>query len=1119
MPDNMNNNSGNNITNGYQNTSDDSMTYVDLTNSLNILSASIIKLDEHVKSLTTVTNDSNKTNKDIYKSLSSKDSNSLLTSISNLKKLMEKYNGKGNVGNTNYYEKAIKDIVNERSNLTTKLNEIKTAQQNTNNQKELKALFNTEKGIKDSLDKLDKAENSIEKVIKEELSKAEKLAQHRQKVNEARDWKIANNLESCFEGGLADLGKNLTNTFKESTNNNIVAMQRGVVGNLIAFAERSLVSAIDFQTKEYIKGIDTLQSTFESVGTNITKSILIDRDEVARSWQDVADRLKADNLAKTVSLTDVAQYQETAAKAGITNADLLESIGYAAAKTSALSGTAMADITSTENLGLLNSIYTQAVKSGQKDEEARALVEDVILRIGEQASGVIGEAGSAIGLSEGKLNDLVTEYLKIYASKGTGTLAEREAQAGTFLSGSLAAQGIMGTTSGGQSIYQNFASYINSLSNEALASGDTNSIAGILGGYVDEKSISEARKSGNYVSIFTKMIENIDQIVGAAEESNAISQAKLLKDVFGLDRDEYNQMMSSYGGAAGLIEAMKVAQEQAQLGTESSEYQRRMGLLTSGKTVTVEQGLKNRAVVDAAKAWGLAEESGIPYATEILKDTINTSTSLLESVITGGVSTIYNALVGNTAGSLLGSLGGIGKCLGIGGAAIGIGLALKTYLDLATEFMEVAPTQDAIDNLKKIEEENEAKNTEWRTKTLSALTNNNELLSQNKDVVKDILKGITDTDDAKVNVGRTFKQKLEQGETYDINVDEFKKGFKQETGVDWNSASDTQIADYYLKNQAGIDSRVRSNETAKSNYQDIQQAAGNYKITKGMSAFEGASNLLDVINTNGGLLDASETALLKTNISNILNEKDWTAEEKESYIKDSLEAISQYNADYNRYYGAMRVMNEALAAYNNYDTSGLSPQAAEAAKLALLIAYKRGELGLDSTRAWATYSGVSDYFDFDKTNLTNGLTLKNANEIAMNRYKPENVNKFAVGIDYVPYDNFPALLHKGERVITAADARIEDLQNNVARYAEYSGNNNNASNNYSNELSTTNNSIESGFNTTTANQEVIIEALKTIVSALLNSNGNNNSIIFDMLNTDKVALRTNNMGATASLHY
>ena len=35
---------------------------------------------------------------------------------------------------------------------------------------------------------------------------------------------------------------------------------------------------------------------------------------------------------------------------------------------------------------------------------------------------------------------------------------------------------------------------------------------------------------------------------------------------------------------------------------------------------------------------------------------------------------------------------------------------------------------------------------------------------------------------------------------------------------------------------------------------------------------------------------------------------------------------------------------------------------------------------------------------------------------------------YAVGLDRVPYDNFPALLHQGERVLTANEARAQDRE-------------------------------------------------------------------------------------------
>lgn len=43
-----------------------------------------------------------------------------------------------------------------------------------------------------------------------------------------------------------------------------------------------------------------------------------------------------------------------------------------------------------------------------------------------------------------------------------------------------------------------------------------------------------------------------------------------------------------------------------------------------------------------------------------------------------------------------------------------------------------------------------------------------------------------------------------------------------------------------------------------------------------------------------------------------------------------------------------------------------------------------------------------------------------------NSYFDTDPGSFAVGLNRVPYDNFPALLHEGERVLTASQARAEE---------------------------------------------------------------------------------------------
>ena len=57
------------------------------------------------------------------------------------------------------------------------------------------------------------------------------------------------------------------------------------------------------------------------------------------------------------------------------------------------------------------------------------------------------------------------------------------------------------------------------------------------------------------------------------------------------------------------------------------------------------------------------------------------------------------------------------------------------------------------------------------------------------------------------------------------------------------------------------------------------------------------------------------------------------------------------------------------------------------------------------------------------TGSSSGTNTMIANGYGYANVVPRNAIGYAVGIDYVPYDNFPALLHQGEQVLTAEEAR------------------------------------------------------------------------------------------------
>lgn len=165
----------------------------------------------------------------------------------------------------------------------------------------------------------------------------------------------------------------------------------------------------------------------------------------------------------------------------------------------------------------------------------------------------------------------------------------------------------------------------------------------------------------------------------------------------------------------------------------------------------------------------------------------------------------------------------------------------------------------------------------------------------------------------------------------------------------------------------------------------------------------------------------------------------WKAElenQKEQYIRDAMDAImaseeyqSAKSAGDAAEMGRL-IMQAKVQGMNEYNASE-GAQEALAAEKALVenirndtslnqdywdAGYEKGQWftkGLAA--AWGATSG-SDETVLGDWSFNADLNTGSA---------ASNVSKRAVGIDYVPYDNFPALLHQGERVQTAVEARSE----------------------------------------------------------------------------------------------
>lgn len=161
---------------------------------------------------------------------------------------------------------------------------------------------------------------------------------------------------------------------------------------------------------------------------------------------------------------------------------------------------------------------------------------------------------------------------------------------------------------------------------------------------------------------------------------------------------------------------------------------------------------------------------------------------------------------------------------------------------------------------------------------------------------------------------------------------------------------------------------------------------------------------------------------------------------KEEFIRKAVDAMMFENEDYQKAKAegdatemGKLIMQAKVQGMNEYNAS-------EGAQLAL-----EAEMSLVETIRNDTVLNQS-YWDagYEKgQEFTKGMAAARAANYDSFYYDamiddPFITNKgYATGIDYVPYDNFPALLHQGERVQTAVEARSERSEPSVV----ISGNN------------------------------------------------------------------------------
>ena len=166
----------------------------------------------------------------------------------------------------------------------------------------------------------------------------------------------------------------------------------------------------------------------------------------------------------------------------------------------------------------------------------------------------------------------------------------------------------------------------------------------------------------------------------------------------------------------------------------------------------------------------------------------------------------------------------------------------------------------------------------------------------------------------------------------------------------------------------------------------------------------------------------------------------WKADlenQREAFIRKAVDAMMFENEDYQKAKAegdaaemGRLIMEAKVQGMNEYNASDGAQLALEAEKT--LVDSIRNDTSLNQDYWDAGYekgnwftkglaAGVTDGWSITET-----LTPEEASKDAERLQTLKDLGLYATGIDYVPYDNFPALLHQGERVQTAVEARSED---------------------------------------------------------------------------------------------
>lgn len=806
----------------------------------------------------------------------------------------------------------------------------------------------------------------------------------------------------------------------------------GQIVKLLGDGVKKLITeTINYGTQLTTGALQSLQSTYESAGTDIMQTNLYTRDTVQSMMRDFGAELIAKGISG-VSTVDVTEYAASIANAGITAQDELTDMAEIMSEIALVNPQMKAAFTNEDMIKEYHRIYTEAVANGQ---DAAEVLYDNLTSQAKSVRGVTDEVGNAFWSVNGRLIELESTLSNARTTYELDNEEREQLRNATY---ALAAQ--VGTdTTDFNAWIQKFLD----LSKEPIRSDVQSIIEGITYG----SDILNALQAGNFAEVMSKSYASLLTF----DSTNGYDAGhEYLMNQLGIDNESLNKIKQNkeYWDEQGNFDVQKFLAKfeetyaAAQAG--GSYNQKYEELVIEGKGQTVENELSKETInlmtdnfvdlleTDVPKAVQ-AEIAAINFAANMLNEGISAAADLL----LGGLESLGSLSGGSSAlNSLVGGVGAAGP-VGAGIAAFGGGLMIGKWLN---------------DTFKISENIVEALHTDLPE---TIMDKEQEYLDEQLPKVRDDVESLV--------------TEMEQSNLYSKQLVDFEKQRIEHTAEKRAKASasasflkislPTSIAEgteaLSMENPDKYEYNSMSSLLGKSD-EEIEKV-GSYALKTGDITSEQYNNLITNVreaeanlqslaaNIAGGAVKAGTTAkpgenatARSTYLDNQIN--DLSNEDFDSDTKDYIRAIATQQIE------SIDKQAQVLDNFNNTFGDDLYQVYLKSEQ------YKDSEGDNAWSKAWTEIIGNSieankyhelntvpeaekDFIVDDvnkRVTVLPGVYTRSNNSgenSALNAnvdYLPQNWGRFATGLDNVPYDDYPALLHEGERVLTAQETDMYD---------------------------------------------------------------------------------------------